>query len=214
MVTRQYFEHELAELHNKIIHMGVAVENSIGDTITALSTMDSSLAKEIINNDDIVDDMELEIEKMCIDIIVKQQPVARDLRDVTSTLKLITDLERIADHSSDISEKIINLSTMNKIIIHEDIITMANIAKEMLNGALDSYVTRNADIARSVISRDDRVDELFVKLKADLVAKMTVDSQNVAQYVEIMLICKYFERIADHAQNVAEWVLYYIMGEH
>ncbi len=214
MVTRHLFEHELAELHNKIIRMGVAVENSIGDTITALIEQDSALAQKIIDNDDIIDDMESDIEKMCIDLIAKQQPVARDLRDVTSALKLITDLERIADHASDISEKIITMSTMKRVMVQHDLITMAEISKEMISGALDAYVTRNVEMAQKVILRDDRVDELFLKLKGDMVRIMSVDIQNIEQYVELMLICKYFERIADHAQNVAEWVVYYVLGEH
>lgn len=214
MVTRQLFEQELSELHSKIIRMGVAVEKAIGDTITALIDQDSGLAKKIIENDDIIDNMELEIEKMCIEIITKQQPVAKDLRDVTSALKLITDLERIADHASDISEKILTLATKKRVIIHHDLITMAEISKEMLIGALDSYVTRDIDVAKKIISRDDRVDELFYKLKADLSNLMSVDPNNIEQYVELILICKYFERIADHAQNVAEWVLFLVKGEH
>jgi phosphate transport system protein len=214
MVTRQLFEKELTDLHESIIRMGVAVENSIGDAIEALIGIDRELAENIIKNDDIIDDMELEIEKTCIEIIARQQPVAGDLRDVTSALKLITDLERIADHASDISEKIILLSSKKRVMIHHDLITMAMIAKDMIRGSLDSYVTHNTDMALKIIHRDQQVDELFYKLKAELIHLMSVDSAHIEQYVELLLICKYFERIADHAQNVAEWVVFYVRGDH
>lgn len=214
MSTRQLFEKELAELHAMIVRMGVAVENAIQDATTALIELDADLAQKTIERDDIVDGMELQIEGMCIDIIAKQQPVARDLRDITSALKLITDLERIADHASDISQKILILSKMKRVMIHHDLITMAGISKDMIIGALDAYVTRNLDLANDIIQRDDRVDELYEKLKAELIHLMAVDAPNIEQYVEMLLICKYFERIADHAQNVAEWVVFYVLGEH
>jgi phosphate transport system protein len=214
MVTRHLFEKELSEMHAMIVRMGVAVENAIGDAITALVDLDSELAQKTIDQDDIIDSMELEIECLCIDIIAKQQPVARDLRDVTSALKLITDLERIADHASDISQKILILSKMKRVMVHHDLITMAGISKDMIRGGLDAYVTRNLDLADEIIRKDDRVDELYEKLKEELVHLMAVDPSNIEQYVEMLLICKYFERIADHAQNVAEWVVFFVNGEH
>lgn len=214
MVTRHLFEKELAEMHSEIVRMGVAVENSIAQAVTALIEQDSELAQKVIDQDDIIDAMELEIERLCLEIIAKQQPVARDLRDITSALKLITDLERIADHASDISEKILVLATKKRVMIHYDLITMAEISKEMIRGALDAYVTRNIELAEKIIKLDDRVDELFLKLKDELIHLMSVDSENIEQYVELMLVCKYFERIADHAQNVAEWVIFYVNGEH
>ncbi len=214
MVTRNLFEKELAGMHAEIVRMGVAVENAIAQAVTALIDMDSNLAQIVIEQDDIIDDMEFEIERMCIEIITKQQPVAKDLRDVTSALKLITDLERIADHASDISEKIIVLSQKDRVMIHYDLITMAEISKDMIRGALDAYVTRDIELAKNIIKQDDRVDELFIKLKNELIHLMKVDSEKIEQYVEIMLINKYFERIADHAQNVAEWVIFYVSGRH
>lgn len=214
MVTRVLFEKELAALHSEIVRMGVAVENSISQAVTALIEQDSALAQKVIDQDDEIDAMELEIERMCLEIIAKQQPVARDLRDVTSALKLITDLERIADHASDISEKILVLATKKRVMIHYDLITMAEISKDMIRGALDAYVTRNIELSQKIIKQDDRVDELFLKLKDELIHLMSVDPENIEQYVELMLVCKYFERIADHAQNVAEWVVFYVNGQH
>jgi len=214
MVTRQLFEKELAAMHSEIVRMGVAVENSIAQAVTALIEQDSVLAQKVIDQDDIIDAMELEIERMCLEIIARQQPVARDLRDVTSALKLITDLERIADHASDISERILVLATRKRVMVHHDLITMAEISKEMIRGALDAYVTRNIELAEKIIKQDDRVDELFLKLKEELIHLMSVDSENIEQYVELIMICKYFERIADHSQNVAEWVIFYVKGQH
>ncbi len=214
MVTRNLFEQELAAMHSEIVRMGVAVENAIAQAVTALIEQDSELARKVMEQDDIIDDMELEIERMCIEIITKQQPVARDLRDVTSALKLITDLERIADHASDISERILVLATKKRVMIHYDLITMAEISKEMIRGALDAYVTRNIELAQKIIKQDDRVDELFLKLKEEVIHLMSVDSENIEQYVELFMISKYFERIADHAQNVAEWVIFYVKGQH
>ncbi len=201
-------------MHAMIVRMGVAVENAIGDAITALVEMDGDLARRTMEQDDLIDAMETQIEDKCLEIIAKQQPVARDLRDVTSALKLITDLERIADHASDISQKILILTGMKRVMVHHDLITMAGISKDMIRGALDAYVTRSTELAQSVIARDDRVDELYEKLKEELIHLMSVDTPNIGQYVEMLLVCKYFERIADHAQNVAEWVVYDCLGEH
>lgn len=214
MVTRHLFEKELSDLHSRIIRMGVAVENAISDAITALVEQDGELAQQTIDFDDTIDRMEYEIEEMCLEIIARQQPVARDLRDVTSALKLITDLERIADHAGDISQKVLILSRMNGVMIHHDMIAMADIAKEMIRGSLDSYITRNAELAREIIARDDRVDDLYEKMKNELTRLMAVDPAKIGQYVEMLLICKYIERIADHAENVAEWVVFSVLGEH
>lgn len=214
MVTRHTFEKELADLHLMIIRMGVEVENSINDTIKALIGLDSELAAKIMERDDMIDDLELRIEESCLDIIARQQPVARDLRDVTSALKLITDLERIADHASDISQKIILMAGRKKIMIHYDLITLAELSKEMVRGALDAYVTRSPELAGKIIAMDDRVDKLYEKLKSELVRLMSVDPESLEQYVEMLFVCKYFERIADHSQNVAEWVVFLVQGKH
>jgi len=214
MVTRQIFEDELNKLHSEIVRMGIAVENSIADALTALIERDGEMAERIIAGDDIIDDMELKIEKMCLEIIARQQPVAKDLRDITSALKLITDFERIADHAADISERILALTEKESVMVQHNLILMGEIAKEMIRGSLDAYVTRNIDTAKSVITKDDKVDSLYLELKADYVRLMGIDPGKIEQYVELLLICKYFERIADHAQNVAEWVVFYVEGSH
>ncbi len=215
MVTRVEFQKEMTLLHQEIIRMGATVENSISEAVTALIEMDAEKARKVIEQDDVIDEMERMIDRHCVAIIARQQPVAGDLRDVTSTLKLITDLERIADHASDICERVLAICEHeNRIAVPYDIITITNVAKNMLHGALDSYVSRDEEQAGRIIQMDDKVDELYLRLKNYLVHLMSVDSANVAQLVELLLICKYVERIADHAQNVAEWVLYYIKGRH
>lgn len=215
MVTRVEFTREMSLLHQEIIRMGATVENAITEAIAALTDMDADKAVEVIKNDDVIDDMERLIDKHCVAIIARQQPVASDLRDVTSTLKLITDLERIADHASDICERILEIcKNAERITIPHEIVTIANLALNMLHGALDAYVAHDENMATSVISMDDKVDDLYNRLKSYLVHLMSVDSANVGQLVEMLLIAKYVERIADHAQNVAEWVVYHIQGRY
>ncbi len=215
MAPRVEFAKELKNLHQEIIRMGATVEDAINDAILALTDMDVDLAQKVIENDDVIDDMEVAIDKQCVALIARQQPVASDLRDVTSTLKLITDLERIADHASDISERIIEIKKLgSNVPVPHEIVTIANMAKNMLHAALDAYVAQDEKKAGSVISMDDKVDELYRKLKKYLTHLMSVDSANISELVEMLLITKYVERIADHAQNVAEWVLFYIQGRY
>jgi phosphate transport system protein len=215
MVVRIEFQKEMESLHQDIIRMGATVEAAINEAVLALMDLDVERAKKVIDGDDIIDEMEREIDRKCVEIIARQQPVASDLRDVTSTLKLITDLERIADHASDISERILAICEHGeRIPVPYDISRIADFAKDMLREALDSYVSRNEEQAARTIAMDDRVDEMFEGLETYLTHLMKVDPQNVEQLVDLLMICKYFERIADHAQNVAEWVLYYIKGRH
>jgi phosphate transport system protein len=214
MSTRHAFEQDLTDLHTEIVRMGALVETAIANAVTALETMDPELAAATMQADDAIDDMEKRIEHISLEIIALQQPMARDLRDVASALKLVTDLERIADHASDISEKIIVLCSMKRIVLPHPVVTMANLAKQMVRGSLDSYVGRDAVRAAEVARADDRVDELYMRIKSDLVHLMTVDPENIPSHVELLFICKYFERIADHATNVAEWVVFLVDGDH
>jgi phosphate transport system protein len=213
MSARIEFQNEINQLHQAIIHMGIRVENAIDEALKALVDLDVKRAETVIAQDDVIDQMEQDINNQCVEIIARQQPVASDLRDITSTLKLITDLERIADHASDISELVLALSRFQKkIAVPHDIINITNLAQSMLSGALEAYVQRDAEHAKQVIQMDEKVDQRYEQLKAYLVHLMKVDTTHVDPLVEMLLICKYAERIADHAQNVAEWVVYYIKG--
>lgn len=215
MTTRIEFQREMDALHQEIIAMGNAVELAIDRAMQALTGMNLELAQQVMAGDDLVDEMERQIDSHCVSIIARQQPVANDLRDVTSTLKLITDLERIADHASDISERILTMGELNRqIAVPHDIISITTAARNMLHDALASYVTHDESMAAQTIQMDDDIDAQFLKLKKYLTHLMSVDPDNVPELVEMLLIAKYAERIADHAQNVAEWVLYYIRGRH
>lgn len=212
-MVRSEFEKEILHIHDLIIRMGNLTQNAIKDAVTALVEMDTEKAKRIINEDDIIDEMEREIDQACFELIIRQQPVARDLRDAISTLKLITDLERIADHASDISEKVLLLDSFGvPVIIPADLIRMSDLSQLMIRSALESYVTKNEETAASVVHMDDKVDELYDKVKSYLTTRMRQDPENIELLTEILLVCKYFERISDHAQNVAEWVLFYVRG--
>lgn len=213
MVVRGGFDKELEHIHEQIIRMGTLTQNAIEDAVTALVEMDTDKAKRVIAQDDIIDAMEREIDQACFELIARQQPVARDLRDTVSTLKLITDLERIADHASDISEKVLILDSFHtSIVIPADLIRMSDMSQLMIRSALESYITKNEETAAKVVYMDDKVDEMYDKVKTYLVKRMRQDPDSIELLTEILLVCKYFERISDHAQNVAEWVLFYIRG--
>lgn len=213
MVVRGGFDKELENIHEQIIRMGTLTQNAIEDAVTALVEMDIEKAKRVIAQDDVIDAMERQIDQACVELIARQQPVARDLRDTISTLKLITDLERIADHASDISEKVLLLDSFHtSVMIPADLIRMSDLSQLMIRSALESYVTKNEDTAAQVVHMDDKVDALYDKVKAYLIKRMRQDPDSIELLTEILLVCKYFERISDHAQNVAEWVLFYIRG--
>ena len=213
MVVRGGFDKELENIHEQIIRMGTLTQNAIEDAVTALVEMDIEKAKRVIAQDDVIDAMERQIDQACVELIARQQPVARDLRDTISNLKLITDLERIADHASDISEKVLLLESFHtSVMIPADLIRMSDLSQLMIRSALESYVTKNEETAAQVLHMDDKVDALYDKVKAYLTKRMRQDPDSIELLTEILLVCKYFERIADHAQNVAEWVLFYIRG--
>jgi len=213
MVVRAGFDKEIENIHEQIIRMGTLTQNAIEDAVTALVEMDIEKAKRVIAQDDVIDAMERQIDQACVELIARQQPVARDLRDTISNLKLITDLERIADHASDISEKVLLLESFHtSVMIPADLIRMSDLSQLMIRSALESYVTKNEETAAQVLHMDDKVDALYDKVKAYLTKRMRQDPDSIELLTEILLVCKYFERISDHAQNVAEWVLFYIRG--
>ncbi len=214
MVTRHFFDKELEDLHFDLIKMGGLVEESIENTIIALKKQDVELARIVFKNDDIIDDMESKIERRCLNLIARQQPLAKDLRTISTALKIITDMERIADHSSDIAEITISMSSDKYIKPLIDIPKMAELAKNMVNKSIDAYVRQDAELALSVCKSDDEVDELFFKIILELINMMKNDPQTVEQAINFMFIAKYLERMADHATNIGEWVVYNVTGEH
>jgi phosphate transport system protein len=214
MVTRHSFDQGLEDLHLDLIKMGSLVEESIENTIIALKKQDVELARQIFKNDDIIDELEQKIEKKCMALIARQQPLAKDLRTISTALKIITDMERIADHSSDIAEITIRMADMKYIKPLIDIPRMAELAKQMVNKSIDAYVRQDIDLAQEVCASDDEVDNLFNRIILELINLMKNDPRTIEQATEFMFIAKYLERMADHATNIGEWVVFNVTGEH
>lgn len=211
---RSNFDRELDLLNTELIKMGSLVEDRIKDAVKALINRDKDLAKYIIKGDIEVDNMEREIESKCLKLIIQQHPVARDLRMISSILKMITDLERIGDHAQDISE--ISLLFSNERYIKEltHIPQMAEATIYMVKKSIDAFVNHDMDLAYEVIKFDDKVDHLFDIIKDELIHLIREDVNNGEQAINFLMIAKYFERIGDHAENIADWVLFSITGDH
>jgi len=211
---RSRFDRELDLLNNELIEMGSLVEKSIENVTQALINRDRELAKVVIKADEEIDMLENNIESRCLKLILQQHPVAGDLRLISSILKMITDLERIGDQAQDIGEIILTLSQEDTI---KDLIHLSQMAKattKMVRESIDAFVNRDMDLANQVIEYDDVVDDLFVIIKDELISLVRDDVGNGEQSIDFLMIAKYFERIGDHAQNIAEWVVFSITGEH
>lgn len=211
---RSHFDNELEILNNELIKMGSLVESKIEDSIKALINRDTALAKEIMTRDDEVDDMEKAIENRCLQLIIRHHPVASDLRLISSILKMITDLERIGDQAADIAEISLLLADQEYIKELRDIPKMAEATIKMLKNSIDAFVNKSLDLAHEVIAFDDVVDDLFDIVKDDLISLINKDIKYGEQAINFIMIAKYLERIGDHAQNIAEWVVFSITGVH
>ncbi|MBU9725382.1 MULTISPECIES: phosphate signaling complex protein PhoU [Diplocloster] len=213
MTTRVVYLEELKDLNNDVIRMGTFLENSIDDMVTALQNMDKDLAREIIEKDDFADDLERSIEQQCIHIVAKQQPVATDLRRITSFMRIISDLERIADHCSDISEYILSIADGPEIPMPDHIEEMIREMKYMVKQTIDSFVEEDEQKAVEVVKHDDVVDDYFEKIKDELCTAMKHNPSQIRQYADYLMIIKYVERMADHATNVAQWIGFIVTGD-
>lgn len=211
---RNRFDRQLEQLNNELIEMGGMIEKAISDTIKALVEHNAKLAKEVIEYDEEIDHQEREIEQLCLKLLLQQQPVAKDLRLISSALKMITDMERIGDHATDISEITIELSKEDYIKKLDHIQSMAKETMFMLVESVDAFVNKDMNKAKNVIEHDDVVDELFGKVKTELIDMIHKDSDVGEQAAELLMAAKYFERIGDHATNISEWVIFSITGEH
>jgi phosphate transport system protein len=205
MTARLSFEHELQVLRDNLIEMGSLIEVAIERTLLAFENQDEEIAKEIIQGDRTINDIEKTIESRCLSLILKQQPVARDLRIVTAALKVVTDMERIGDHAADIAELILRERNAPIYNLAKHIPEMGRAAKEMVHDAVMAFTTLNMEEARTIESRDDIVDDLFDKVKEEVAALLRTSNEQVDQCVDILMIAKYFERIGDHAVNICEW---------
>lgn len=204
----------LEQINNDLIEMGTLVEIAIDRAISALKSQDIELSRTVGKYMQKVDEMEKIIESTALHILVSQQPVARDLRLISVSLKLITDMQRIADQAYNIAEISIQISQKTFIKNPELIVEMAEKTISMVSRSLDSFVNRDKNLAELVIDSDDEVDELFVAVRDDLINLIIENKSNGEQAIDLIMIAKYLERIADHAVNISGWVIFYITGEH
>ncbi len=211
---RNRFDRQLVTLNDEMIEMGSMIEKAIQQAITALITQDVDKAKEIIEYDEDIDHQEKTIENLCLKLLLQQQPVARDLRVISSALKMITDMERIGDHASDISEMAILMADKPYIKKLEHIQEMAKEASLMLVGSIEAFVNKDLQQAHDIIVRDDVVDDLFEKIKTELIKMIHKDPNVGDQAMDLLMVAKYLERIGDHACNIADWVIFSITGTH
>ena len=211
---RNLLDQGLDEINNDLIEMGTLIEIAIDRAITALKTKDRELAKSVKKYEKQVEALEKKIERTSLQVLVSQQPVARDLRLISVALKLITDMQRIADQAA-------NIAGITKFLVDTDsvknidlLIEMASKTISMVNKSLDSFINKDMELAEFVIDNDDEVDELFVAVRDELVNLINQDKNTGAEAIDLVMIAKYLERIADHAVNISNWVIFYITGEH
>ena len=211
---RDQFTTQMQMMHSELTAMGTLCEQAIASAVNGLLKADPALSKQAIELDEQIDQKERVIENMCMRLLLHQQPVARDLRQISSALKMITDLERIADQAADISEISLRFGDEKFIKEPEHIAEMARCAIAMVKDSVQSYINRDVAAARDLDNRDDRVDILFETIKKDLVELIRRDPSNADQAILFMMVAKYLERIGDHAVNIGEWVDYAVTGHH
>ena len=211
---RRKFDQQLDDLNTALIEMGKLVENAISLATKAFLEQDTELAAKIIDMDREIDDKEKEVETLALRLMLLQQPVAGDLRYISSVLKIITDLERIGDHAEDISEITLVIADQAFIKKLDYIPKMAKATLSMVSNCIDAFIKRDLELAYAVIGSDDVVDDLFVLARDVLVELIRENPENGSQAIDLMIVAKYFERIGDHATNVAEWVVFSLTGMH
>ena len=207
---RKRFDEQLNELNKEMQAMGTMVEESIQKAIEALLKQDEVLAQSVMENDALVDQKQKEIENICFTLLMQQQPVASDLRVISAALKMVTDMERIGDHAADISEMTLHLAHEPYIKNLDHIRQMASETMWMLIQSIEAYIEKDTRKATGVIAHDDIVDQLFADTKQELIELIHKDKNNGEQATDLLIVAKYFERIGDHATNLAEWVIFSI----
>mgnify|MGYP004608271495 FL=1 len=210
---RNRFDRQLEKLNDELIQMGALCESAIASTVKALITNDKQLAKETIATDSEIDRAEKDIEQLCLKLLLQQQPVAKDLRVISSALKMITDMERIGDQAADIAE-ILKFTDLSSSEMIDEIKSQAKDVIHMVNASVDAFVKKDLTLAQSVIDYDDRVDDLFDSIREDVIEHIAKGADHAIELVDMLMIAKYLERIGDHATNIAEWVEFSITGYH
>lgn len=209
---RVKYESQLKDLHEELTRMGAMCEHAVALAIQSVSLSDEKIVAQVNEIDHNIDKQEREIENLCVKLLLKQQPVASDLRDISAALKMISDLERIGDQASDIAGLSVYIPTL-PIPATEDLKSMAKEAIKMVNNSIEAFVKRDLVLARQVISYDDVVDNLFSRIKQELISAIADDPKQGEKWLDMLMVAKYLERIGDHATNVAEWVEYSILGK-
>ena len=211
---RTAFDEKLKDMNNSLIEMGSLIETAIAGSFKALKTGDKELAKKIMQDDKEVDRMEKTVESKALDIMLREQPVAADLRKVTCALKIVTDMERIGDNAADIAEISVSSDLAGIFDKISGIDKMTVKTRAMVNDAVTAFVERKTDLAKEVMERDDEIDSLFDTIKRKLVEMVKSDESVTDIVVDTLMIIKYLERISDHAVNICEWVEFLKTGEY
>lgn len=208
------FDEQLALLNTELIEFGSLIEKAIENTVKALVEENSGLAKEVIKEGAEIANKEKEVEDFCLKLLLNYQPVAKDLRYISSALKMITDMERIGHQCADICKIILELYKVEGEVDITYIPLMAESTMKMVNSCVDAFVKQDLDMAQGVIESDDTVDDLFSKVKVKLIEHIKSDSSNNELTIDLLMIAKYLERIGDHTVNIAEWIVFSITGKH
>ena len=210
---RNRFDEQLNNLNNELITMGALCEEAISSAVKLLIDNDVKMKENVLETDKQIDQKERDIETLCMKLLMQQQPVASDLRTISSALKMISDMERIGDQASDIAE-IAEYAYGSGMESETHIADMARATIQMVTDSIDSFVKKDVDLAHTVIEHDNTVDDLFDKVKCELIRAIENKAANAEALIDLLMIAKYFERIGDHAENIAEWVIYSITGKH
>lgn len=213
MDSRKGFHQSLEELQREILKMGVLVEEAIYLGVKSLANLDVQMAQNVIDGDRKINDLMVDVESACLRLLALQQPMASDLRVIGTAMKIVTDLERIGDHAVDIAKTTLRLSGDKLLKPLVDTPRMADLAKEMLRDALNAYVNHDVTVAEELAKKDDVVDGLYKHIFNELQGMMEENSANVKQGIMLLIVCQHLERIADHATNIGEWVIYMVSGD-
>jgi len=212
-MAQRHFDEELSDLKSNLLRMAGLAEDQIDKALTALVTRDSELARQVIERDHQVNTLDVEIDEECIRLLALHQPAARDLRLVTTAMKISTELERISDLAENISERAIELNEEPQLKPYIDIPMMGKMARAMVKESIDAFVKDDSTIARKVLTNDDFVDDLMEQIFRELLSFMIEDTRTITRAIRLSFVAKYLERIADHATNIAELVVYLVEGK-
>lgn len=210
---RGHYDQQLADIKHKVLRMGSMVENIIDEAVTSLKNQDIELAKKIYTDDDKIDNMEIEIEHDCVNILALQQPLARDLRTITTALRIIADLERMGDHAVNIAKVTLQIGKEKLIKPLIDIPKMAELSQKMVRMSLDAFVKEDTELAKESVEIDEQVDKLYNDIMEEVIELIRTDERYIAQGTKFLFVARYLERIGDHTTNICERIIYMITGE-